>query len=615
MTSKLLRTSILALGLVIFSHAEPMLIVEDLGTPILQRGLGIYCVTRDAAGMLEAWGSFETMERFALIGVRLDNGKTTMVEVNEFGPPPTRARHAQMMTGADGNLYAFVGSPGHFVKFDVTKRMLTDLGMPSEKANYWLGSTVSPDGKFYLGTTSDTELVCCDPATGKVENLGRLSNDPNEHYAPHPVAGDDGILYCPVGMHHGELWSFDPKTKARKQILPESMLSTQGAPDVWRARDGRVYGEWAGKKFRCTPDAIILGETAIAWPRAHPRIVGDLSVGDIGEDGKLKLTRKGKVSDIQTEFTGMTRPIYSVSCERGGIIYGGGVSPAHSFAFDPKTKRLTDLGQLSSGPVQVYDTLNHERGLFIASYMNASLDFFDPAKPVEKGENPKRIVTLPDQERPAQAIIGPDGMIYVGTAPSKGRLGGAWLRVNPADLTHRVWNNLVTNQSIGRLVSLPKTNEVLGVSNVSGGSSATPTEKEALLYLWDCQQEKISFTAKPLPNAKAYAAVVRAPNGIVYGVEGRANRYFAFDPATRQTRFTGTLPVRTLHFPELADEPFKGLLYGLGDDAIFTIDPADHSAKIIGRHPSLKNAWGFCISRDGFLYFGAHGHLMRCQLP
>ena len=28
------------------------------------------------------------------------------------------------------------------------------------------------------------------PATGKVENLGRLSNDPNEHYAPHPVAGD-----------------------------------------------------------------------------------------------------------------------------------------------------------------------------------------------------------------------------------------------------------------------------------------------------------------------------------------------------------------------------------------------------------------------------------------
>jgi hypothetical protein len=416
-------------------------------------------------------------------------------------------------------------------------------------------------------------------------------------------------------MHHGELWSFDPKTKARRQLLPADMLGTQGAPDVWRAKDGRVYGEWAGNKFRCTPEGIVIGETAAPWPRTFPRVMGDLSVGDIGDDGRLKLTRQGKVSYLATEFTGMARPIYSVSCERDGIIYGGGVSPAHSFAFDPKTRRITDYGTLSSGPVQVYDTLNHERGLFIASYMNASVDLFDPRLPVVKGANPRHIVTLPDQERPEQEIIGPDGMIYAGTTPSKGRLGGALLRVNPADLTHRVWNNIVNNQSLGRLVSLPESRSVLGASGIHGGSSATPTEKEALIYLWDCREEKITFTAKPLPGAKAYAAVVRAPNGIVYGVEGRANRYFAFDPAARKTIFTGTLPVRTLHFPELADEPFHGLIYGLGDDALFCIDPVNHEARVLGRHPSLKNAWGFCIAQDGWLYYGSLGHLMRCRIP
>ena len=173
--------------------------------------------------------------------MRLDTGKTTFVDVNSFGPPPVRSRHAQMMTGADGNLYAFVGSPGHFVKFDVTKRVLIDLGAPSAKATYWLGAAVSPDGKFYIGTSTETELLRCDPATGKVENLGKLSNDEREHYAPHPVVSDDGIVYCPVGMHHGELWAFNPATGTRKQILPESLLNKQGTPNLWRGKDGNIY--------------------------------------------------------------------------------------------------------------------------------------------------------------------------------------------------------------------------------------------------------------------------------------------------------------------------------------------------------------------------------------
>ncbi|MBI5801941.1 MAG: PQQ-like beta-propeller repeat protein, partial [Verrucomicrobia bacterium] len=402
-------------------HAEPSITVEDLGPPMVSRGLALRCLTHDASGMVEAWGAFETSERFALVGVRVDNGRATFVDINQFGPPPARARHPQMMASADGNLYAFVGVPGHFVKYDVTRRELVDLGAPSPKASYWLGATVAPDGRFYLGTTPETELVRCDPATGKVENLGKLSSDNREHYAPHPVASDDGMIYCPVGMHHGELWAFNPATGGRKQILPEAMLSKQGRPELWRGKDGHVYGEWAGEKFRCTPDAIEIGKTAPFWPRFYPKLAGDLSVGDIGEDARLKLTRKGKVSYIATDYPGATRGIYSVSCERDGRIYGGGVGPANTFAYDPATKKFTDFGLLASGPVQVYDTLNHKRGLFIASYMNASVDFFDPGAAVKKGVNPRHVVTLEDQERPAQEIIGPDGMVYAGTTPSTGR--------------------------------------------------------------------------------------------------------------------------------------------------------------------------------------------------
>jgi outer membrane protein assembly factor BamB len=612
-----LRILVSSLALTFAVRADTPLVFEDLGNPVVQKTLSMRCVTRDAAGMLEAWAAFESPDRFALVGVGLDDGKITWVEINRFGAPPTSARHPQMVTGADGNLYAFVGVPGHFIRYDVTKRKLTDLGAPSPDASYWLGSELGPDGKFYLGTYPKTELVRCDPTTGRVENLGRLTEDDRLVYVAHPVASDDGVIYCPVGAHHGELWAYDTRASTRRQILPEAMTTAQGWPEVWRGSDGRVYGERSGKKFRCTPTSIVLDETSKRAQRSNPRAMGDLFVGDIGEDGKLAITRGAKTTHVATDFTGVPRLIYSVSCERQGRIYGGTVAPARAFSFDPATRKLTDHGQFTGGPVQIYDTINHERGLFLASYMNASVDLFDPDAPLKNGENPRRIVTLDGHERPVQEIIAADGLIYTGTTPSKGRLGGALLRVNPADLTHRVWQNIMPNQSIQRLTSMPQTGEILGVTSIYGGSSAIPTEKEAELFLWDCKQEKVVFKTAPLPGIKLYTAVVATRNGLVYGTVYGSNKFYAFDPVARKTVFTGTLPVRSLHFPDLADEPFgpRGLIYGIGDDALIAIDPSDHSVKVLGHDPALKRTHGFCISQDGFLYFGSGSHLMRCKLP
>jgi outer membrane protein assembly factor BamB len=597
-------------------HAAPSVEIEDLGQPVWVRDLEMHCVTRNAAGVLEAWGRYETNDKFAMVGVRLDDGKLTWVDVSHLGLPPN-ARHIWMISAADGNLYAFTAKPGRFLKYDVTTRTLHDLGVPSQSASYCQGYAVGPDGKFYIGTYPDTELVQCDPATGKVKNLGRLATDEQLKYVPHPVVSDDNVVYCPVGLHHGELWAFDPRTGERRQILPKSMLKEQGSPEVWRGEDGRVYGKWVGEKFLCTPTSIVVGKTSPTKARSNPLAVGDTIVGDIDAEGRLKLTHNGRTSHIQTDYAGAPRSIYSVSCDREGRIYGGTIAPANTFCFDPATKKFTDFGQISGGGVQVYDTLNHPRGLFISSYMNASVDFFDPSRPVKKGKNPQRVVTLDDQERPAQEVIGPDGMLYTGTVPSKGRLGDALLRVNVNDLSYKVWKDIIANQSIHRLVSVPATGEVLGATSINGGSSAIPIERKACIFLWDCKQEKVVFTAQPLSKTMNYGAVVRAKNGIVYGVEGRGgNRYYAFDPVSRKTLFAGVLPVKTVYYPELVDEPFgpQGLIYGLGDDAIFAIDPADHSARIIARDAGLKDIQGFHVAQDGMLYFGSGSHLKRCRL-
>jgi hypothetical protein len=199
--------------------------------------------------------------------------------------------------------------------------------------------------------------------------------------------------------------------------------------------------------------------------------------------------------------------------------------------------------------------------------------------------------------------------------PSKGRLGGALLRVDPVTLTHRLFENIIPNQSILRLVSLPETGLIVGVTSINGGSSAIPTEKEGVLFIWDCKEEKVVFTTVPLPGVKSYSAVVRGANGLIYGVA--ANRYYVFDPKTRQTVHTGMLPVKSPHYPDLADGPFgpRGLIYGLGDDALFVIDPATNRAEVIARDPVLKQAYGFCVAKEGMVYFGVGPHLMRFRLP
>jgi outer membrane protein assembly factor BamB len=498
----------------------------------------------------------------------------------------------------------------------VQERELVDLGVPAKPASYWLGSTVGPDGRFYVGSYPAAQLVCCDPATGKVEGLGRIPTDEKERYLIHPAVSDDNVVYCPVGLHHMELWAYDVKTKTKRQILPEELTQAQGAPQVWLAADGQVYGSAGSAKFRCRPDGIELGETKPRGPARITKTAGDIAVGNVDDEGKLALTdtKTGETTRLQTSYEGRTSEIYSVGCERDGKIYGATISPANSFSYDPATGELTDMGRISGGRIQVYDTISLPQGLFLCSYMGAHVDLFDPARPRKKGENPRYLGRVAGQERPVQWCLGPDGKLYFGTVPAKGRLGGTLTRVDPDQLAIESWPDLIPHQSIMYVAPVPETGELFCASSVQGGSSAIPTEKEACVFLWDTKTESVVFRANPVPGTRYYGRAIRAKTGIVYGLAGE--KYYAFDPVKREVVFTGDLPATGAHFPGLSDEPVGpgGLIYGLAGDAVYAIDPADHSARVIARHDSLKRVRGFLVTQAGDLYYGAGPTLMRCRL-
>jgi hypothetical protein len=437
------------------------------------------------------------------------------------------------------------------------------------------------------------------------------------------------VVYCPVGLHHRELWAYDTETGEKQQILPDALTSAQGCPKVWKASDGRVYGLAGKTQFLCKPDGI---DTKAEILSDH-RVSRDRSAGEnlefvqINSDGDLVIenTKTEEKTYIPTDYTGKPLKIYCVGPERNGKIWGGTISPAITFACDIESGKFDELGRISGGRIQVYDIENPPpasglSGLFLASYTGASLNYFDPAKRIEAGTNPFHFERAPMQERPVQWCHGPDGKMYVGTVPVKGRLGGALIRIdpsgaNPAAWEVKNWRNIVPDQSIYYCCAVPETNEVFCVSSIYGGTSAKPTEKEASVVLWDCETETVSHTARPIPGTAGYSRAVRAETGIIYGL-ARGTEYYAFDPVKRETVFTGELPGKRSHFPGLADHPVgeKSLIYGLMDDAVFAIDPVDHSVSIIAQHDSLNGAFGFYVTRDGVLYYGSGAHLWRCDL-
>ena len=88
-------------------------------------------------------------------------------------------------------------------------------------------------------------------------------------------------------------------------------------------------------------------------------------------------------------------------------------------------------------------------------------------------------------------IYGPDGLIYVGSEPPYGQLGGAIGVWDPKqNKTIENYRHLVTNQSIVSLAWEPKSGLIFGGSGNYGGGGTRPVEKEAKFFAFDPKKRR-----------------------------------------------------------------------------------------------------------------------------
>ncbi|MFW5868556.1 MAG: hypothetical protein ACOCX2_12105, partial [Armatimonadota bacterium] len=466
-------------------------------------------------------------------------------------------------------------------------------------------------------------LVWVDTNTGEIGSAGSLTDSELNKYAfPSVAVSDAGIVYVPVGLHHQELFAYDPATGEATEILPDELNELSHAPRVWKAADGNVYGRSVDTRYLCTPTGIVTDCEILPAAENRP-VVDGWRLRGIDQEGALTMEQveSGDEKTLQTDYHGRPVMIYCVATEWDGRIWGGNGFPARVFSYDEETGEMVDHGQQTGGRIQVYDIIGTPEGLLLSGYTGATINFWDPNAPEGEQDN-VGLARGENQERPIRWTEGPDGNYYIGTRPIKGHVGGGLCRVtldgDDAPAEARWWIDPIGEQSITGCAPVPETGELLCATSNYGGSSSIPTEPEGHVFLWNCADEEVAEIDEPIPGARSYSAPVRAETGLVYmfASTDEGGRYVAYDPVERETVHVGETGFDRVRFPQLHDAPVgpEGLLIGLADDAVFAIDPADHSVRILARHPSITDAHGFMVSGDGVLYYGSDAELWSCDL-
>ncbi len=133
-----------------------------------------------------------------------------------------------LIQAKDGRLFLGSYNEGELLCFD--PRTETWIPLPQMSADFRKQEPIictlveAPDGDIYYGTYPGAHLVRYDPHKGTVEDLGRAAD---ENYLRNLAVTPSGIILCGVGTRAPKIVAYDPKT-GRFSDLPAAAQATSG---------------------------------------------------------------------------------------------------------------------------------------------------------------------------------------------------------------------------------------------------------------------------------------------------------------------------------------------------------------------------------------------------
>jgi streptogramin lyase len=559
-----------------------------------------------------------------------------------------------IIQGQDGNLY--LGSYNEGTLLCLNPRTGQWLPLPQlpeafRKKNFVVCDLAqATDGKIYYGTVPGCHLVCYDPHTRKIHDLGRVAND--EDYARWLAVTPSGIVIISVGSRSCRFIAYDPHTRKFSTLTPAAYRRpgliapprvsadyiVEPTPDSLLVFDIRtlkllhvfqvanvsgfniagfnfidsthlVY-ESGDREFKLL-DLRTGKETAYAklpftlrLDRWYPTPGGNLL--GLREQSYIDFNpRTEKAVRHRIPADGLGQNILWLRSFPNGQIYGGPTHGQTFFSYDPRIHRLRSYGQVIDGGGEIYYAVHYQGRLYSISYVEATLAVFDPTKPWNQGDrpdsNPRQILSVPqDQYRPEGGIhLGPGAKMYIGTQPDYGMLGGALSVFDPNTEKIQVYRNLIPNEE-SSAVGVDRRYVYCG-TDVGGGGGSKPLARESHFFVWDPVENKIIFD-QPLDTTDSLGSIAAA-RGHAYFV--LKDKLMDYDSSRRTLKaiysFALPRPVPLEGLKAAKD----GTIWGLLDHELAHIDPAKRKVDFFPQTAG-KAINGLTIGANGAVYFGSH---------
>ena len=586
---------------------------EDLGVPVRRSQVYSQALGKGPAGReILTLGMRDPVETFVL-ALDPHTGRGRQIPLAGQG-----GQVWSICAHSNGRAYATTGpgaaEAGALFEVDLGNSPARRLGGPPAGENVVWELVEGADGSLYGGTYPGAKLVRLTPATGAIEDLGRM--DPDEMYV-RSVATAGEYVYAGCGPKRPAVWAYHLPTGRKTQILPEAARAAADWGRPYRAADGCLYATGAGgRAYRVEGTAV----TEVAKPpRPAPLLLGDGTRVDVKEESGTDqiywlVGSKGERRAVSFTYACGGTDLFAVFNGPDGRIYGTTRTPITLFAFDPATGKAEVYGNPVRHAGQVYAWIWHQGRLHMTAYSRCTYSVWDPSRPWRFGaqpeDNPRVLGSVSRSiQRAGSMVLLPDGKrILVGGLPSYGRVGGGLALVDPEAPTFEVVERPVGEQSPWAIATTTDPDVVLLGTDMAGGSGTQGAVRSspARLVFWNWRERRPIHELVPWEDEPGISSILRLEGQVL--VCGReSGRLAVLDLASRTIahRFAGGCDARGAR---LARRPADGKVYASAGGKLFRIDPAARRCEALGSYPGL----GEFLAFDKEHVYGVAGtHLVR----
>lgn len=536
---------------------------------------------------------------FHILQIDPDTAKTQVFP----SPLPTEQGAYGMVVGPDKKMYFGTLPNAHLMELDPRGNQIQDLGRPSPTEEYIWDLCVGSDNQIYGSTFPNAKLIRYDPATHRMSDLGRL--DPAQQYARSIAASRDGFIYAGIGSSAANIAAYQISTGERREILNLNP-SVAGFAQVYATSRGTAYAQLNGQHYRLQQwTATRVSDNDAEMAAQKNQLADGRSVVVTGRMLQVNDPSGGQPHTLQLDYGGGKLSISRLAANPAGDVYGSTAMPLRLFQVHAKTREITTLGEFGKG--ELYSAIYLSPYFYMTAYSaQAPLLRFDPRMAIVSsgpGQNPVSVHYSGEDDgwRPKAITIGPDGRIYVGAEPGYGRLGGALVAWDPASNSAKLFATPVQDQSVEALTTWK--NLLVGGSSIRGGAGTQPTQKQAVLFLWDPATTRVIYSTVPVPGADSITSLISMPNGIIFGVAG--NALFAFNAAQRAVIPMAQAPsLNSPVYGALVAGP-DGRVWGLDQNDVFAIDPSQRKTYMQGHCPCQITAGVGLVGNSIYFACGA----------